>query len=67
MSANAVDAIDTAYLQLLNGSGALLTSNVNNDVAQFNYTPTTTATYYLMASEQGNDSIGSYSISTSVI
>ncbi|MFA6397217.1 MAG: hypothetical protein WCW84_14750 [Sulfurimonas sp.] len=62
--------LSSPYFQLFSTawwSPTIINSQSNNDLAQFTYNPTASGTYYLAASELGNDSIGSYTINASVI
>lgn len=56
------DDLDTAYLRLLNPDGDSISeaADASDDEAQFDFTADSTDTYYLEASEQGDDDRGNY-------
>ena len=56
------DDLDTAYLRLLNpdGDGISGATDASDDKVQFQFTADSTDTYYLEASEQGDDDRGNY-------
>ena len=65
MAASGAGSLDTAYLGLYSPTGGWIDTAYGADLAQFSYIAATTGTYYLEATELGDDSIGTYTVKAS--
>ncbi|MBO1928514.1 hypothetical protein J3998_13170, partial [Thiomicrorhabdus sp. 6S2-11] len=61
--------LSTPYIALRNSNGSLLENDFkgsSESQAEFSYQPTVSETYYLDASQLGDDDTGSYTVSAAV-